>query len=62
MNGLADADFVSMWNGAASLNEAVERMREVVGSAPRWAVLERASAMRRRGDELKHHELRGHTG
>jgi hypothetical protein len=60
MNGLvmlADADFTSAWNGAWSLNEAVERVRAVVGPAPRWAVLARASAMRRRGDDLTHHEL-----
>ena len=66
MNGLvstlAEVEFVSLRNGAGSLNEAVEQVRAVVGPAPRWAVLARASAMRRRGDDLKPHELRGRTG
>ncbi len=60
MNGLvmlADADFSAAWNGAGSLNEAVERVRAAVGPAPRWAVLARASAMRWQGDDLTHHEL-----
>jgi hypothetical protein len=66
MNGLVstmgDADFAFAWNEAGSLNEAVERVRAAVGPAPRWAVLARASAMRRRGDDLKHHELRCRAG
>jgi hypothetical protein len=59
---LADADFAAAWNGAGSLNEAVEQVRALVGPAPRWAVMARASAMRRRGDDLTHHELRGGVG
>lgn len=66
MNGLvstlADAEFTTAWNGAESLNQAVDQVRAMVGPAPRWAVLARASAMRRRGDELKHHELRCRGG
>jgi hypothetical protein len=66
MNGLVsalgDVEFASAWNGAGSLNEAVEQVRAIVGPAPRWAVLARASALRRRGTDLKHHELRARCG
>lgn len=62
VSGMADDVFTTIWNGAESFDDAVERVRDRVGKAPRWAVLARASALRRRGVDLKHHELRGKTG
>jgi hypothetical protein len=59
VTALADAEFAAVWNAAGSFDEAVTRVREVVGNVPRWAVFSRSSALRRRGVELKHHELRG---
>jgi hypothetical protein len=59
---MPDGEFSSIWNTSLSVNEAVERVRAAVGEAPRWAVLERASALRRHGVALKHHELRGRAG
>ncbi len=56
---LPDDEFSLLWNQARDLDEATERIREVVGRVPRWAVLARASALRRKGVELKRHELRG---
>ena len=46
--------FAELWNQAATLDEAVAAVRSEVGKAvPRWAVLARAVAERRRGVELK---------
>ena len=38
--------FVAAWNGAGSLDEAAERVKELAGgkNVPRWAVLARATA------------------
>jgi hypothetical protein len=62
MSALADAEFAAVWNSAGSFDEAVERVREVAGNVPRWAVFSRSSALRRRGVELLHHELRARNG
>jgi len=59
---LSDDSFTTLWNAAHSLDEAAERVREVAGKVPRWAVLARASALRRKGVELRRHELRGRAG
>jgi len=56
---LTDEQFAELWNQAKDLNEAAEKMRGAVGQVPRWAVLARASALRRDGMALKRHELRG---
>ena len=61
VSAMADAEFAAVWNAAGSFDEAVTRVREVVGDVPRWAVFSRSSALRRRGVELTHHELRGRT-
>jgi hypothetical protein len=46
--------FVAAWNSAASLGEAVERVKELAdGYVPRWAVMARAAALRKEGVELK---------
>jgi hypothetical protein len=59
---MTDDVFTQLWNQARDLDEAAERVREVAGRVPRWAVLARASALRRRGVDLKRHELRGRAG
>jgi hypothetical protein len=53
---LSEAEFVHLWNAAGSFDEAVERVRGAAGKAPRWAVLARASGLRRKGVALKPHE------
>ena len=46
--------FVAVWNGSASLDEATARVKAEVGTpCPRWAVLARAVALREQGMELK---------
>ncbi|MDB5306616.1 MAG: hypothetical protein JWO38_818 [Gemmataceae bacterium] len=46
--------FVAAWNGAASLPEAVERVKQLAGGAvPRWAVMARAAALRKGGVERR---------
>lgn len=62
LSNLTDDEFSRLWNTARDLDEAAERVREVAGKVPRWAVLARASALRRRGVELRRHELRGRAG
>jgi hypothetical protein len=62
MSTLADTEFAALWNSAGSFNEAVSRVRELAGNVPRWAVFSRSSALRRRGVELTHHELRARNG
>jgi hypothetical protein len=59
---LSDNAFTQLWNQAQNLDEAVERVREVVGKVPRWAVMAKASALRRQRVELKRHELRERAG
>ena len=47
-------DFARAWNGAATLDEAAARVREVAGGpAPRWAVLARAGQLRGEGVPMK---------
>jgi len=60
--GIDDEAFARLWNESRTLDEAAERVRAAAGRVPRWAVLARASALRRRGVELKRHELRGRAG
>ncbi|MBY0457996.1 MAG: hypothetical protein K2V38_11705 [Gemmataceae bacterium] len=46
--------FVAVWNGAASLEEASMRIKEIVsGNAPGWAVLQRALELRKAGVEMQ---------
>lgn len=46
--------FVAAWNGSGSLDEAAARVKALAGGpAPRWAVMARATAMRKEGVELK---------
>jgi hypothetical protein len=59
---MGDEQFVAVWNGAATFDEAVEQVRAAVGKAPRWVVLARASALRRQGVSLRRHEVRGRAG
>jgi hypothetical protein len=59
---ISDDAFTQLWNQAQSVDEAVEWVREVAGKVPRWAVLAKASALRRKGVELRRHELRGRAG
>jgi hypothetical protein len=46
--------FVVAWNGARSLDEAAQRVKELVGekNVPRWAVLARAAALRKAGKSM----------
>jgi hypothetical protein len=47
-------EFVKAWNGATSLDEAAARVKELArGNVPRWAVMARALALRRRGVAMK---------
>jgi hypothetical protein len=50
--------FVAAWNAAGSVEDAAERVRELVGgkNVPRWAVMARAAALRKAGKVMK--ELR----
>lgn len=47
--------FVAAWNGAGTLDEAAQRVKELVGgkNVPRWAVLARAAALRKAGKSMK---------
>ena len=46
--------FADVWNGSESLDEAAARVKDLVtGRAPRWAVLARATALRKAGADLK---------
>jgi hypothetical protein len=47
------AEFVGLWNASHSLDAVVERVRQLVGPIPRWAVLARAAALRKGGIDLK---------
>lgn len=46
--------FAGVWNRSGSLDEAASKVKELVGGrAPRWAVLARATALRKAGADLK---------
>jgi hypothetical protein len=46
--------FIEAWNAASSLIEVVERMKELAGgNVPRWAVMSRAAALRKKGIEMR---------
>lgn len=46
--------FIAAWNAAGSVDEAAAAVRALAGGpAPRWAVMARATALRREGYELK---------
>jgi hypothetical protein len=45
--------FIEIWNAAGSLAEVVERVKELVRSVPRWAVMARATALRKAGIKMK---------
>jgi hypothetical protein len=48
--------FVAAWNAAATLDEAAGAIRALVdGPAPRWAVMARASELRKGGVTMKPH-------
>lgn len=54
MNRIPDELFVVLWNAAASLGAAVERVCELAGGrVPRWAVVARAVALRAAGVRLQ---------
>ena len=45
VSGIPQDEFVAAWNAAASMVDAVRRMKEIAGGAvPRWAVMVRAVA------------------
>ena len=46
-------EFVGLWNTSHSLDAVVERVRQLIGPTPRWAVLARAAAIRKAGADLK---------
>jgi hypothetical protein len=50
---IPDEVFTEAWNGSRSLSEVVERVKELVGSVPRWSVMARAAALRKSGIELQ---------
>lgn len=55
---LPDSVFAGVWNASGSLDEAAAKVKELVGGrAPRWAVLARATALRKAGAELKRFPL-----
>lgn len=62
LSAMSDEEFARLWDAARDVDEATDRVREAVGRVPRWAVLARASALRRRGVDLRQHELRGRAG
>jgi hypothetical protein len=46
--------FVAAWNGAASIDDAVRRVKVIVGGmVPRWAVMARAVTLRKGGTQMK---------
>lgn len=54
LNALPNEQFISIWNAASTLEEAVEKMQGRVGKpCPRWAVMARAVSCRKEGMELK---------
>ena len=54
VEGLTADEFAVIWNRAGSLDEVVSAVRRSAGRlVPRWVVLARAVAERRRGAELK---------
>ena len=51
---LPDDQFTDIWDTSASLDEAVDRVRAVVGlPCSRWAVRARAAQLRRAGVPLR---------
>ena len=46
--------FVGAWNGAESLAEVVEKVKQLAGgNVPKWAVMARAVELRKAGVSLK---------
>lgn len=46
--------FMSAWNGATTLADASARLKDLAGvSAPGWAMMARAMALRKDGVEMK---------
>ena len=51
---LPEEQFVAIWNGAGSLAEAAERVKQAAGGpAPRWAVMARAGQLKKQGVALR---------
>jgi hypothetical protein len=51
---VSQEQFVAVWNGAKSLDEAAARLKEIAGgSVPRWAAKARAMELRKDGLQLK---------
>lgn len=49
-----EEQFVAVWNGAESLDQASAQLKEIAGgNVPGWAVLQRSLDLRRKGVELK---------
>ena len=53
VNQLSGDEFMAMWNGSDNLDEVVEKVVERVGKVPRWAVLVKATALRKAGNSMK---------
>lgn len=52
--------FAGAWNSAGSLAEVVERIKQLAGgNVPTWAVMARASELRKAGVALASHAPRG---
>ena len=52
--GIPQDQFVAAWNGATSIDDAVRRMKAIIGGAvPKWAVMARAVTVRKSGTEMK---------
>jgi hypothetical protein len=46
--------FVAAWNAGGTFAEVVEKVKELAaGNVPRWAVMARASAIRKAGVKMK---------
>ena len=53
VNELSKEEFMTLWNGSDSLVEVVEKVVNRVGKVPRWAVLAKATALRKAGNSMK---------
>jgi hypothetical protein len=52
--GIPQDQFVAAWSAATSIDDAVRRMKEIVGGVvPKWAVMARAVTLRKSGVEMK---------
>lgn len=47
------AEFITLWNRAASIDQVLDAVCRRVGRVPKWAVMAWAVALRKRGADLK---------